>query len=718
MNQRVARGVDRVGQCVGPAPPEFLHLLGERAVQIAPLDQAQIGHEVRAAAFDQPAMAEALGERVGQELPQRKQAEEIRTLVAKAQVRLIGRLLLFQRPFARIGNRQRAGNDQHLGKATVVARGENHAPDARVDRQLRELATEGGEFAPRVDGRELVQQLVAVGNGAGAGRLEKRKRRRLAQVERGHAQDDRCQGRAQDLGVGEARSGLEILLAIEPHAHARRDPAAATGPLLRGRLRDFLDLQQRHLVAQRIAAHPRHARIDDVVDARHGERRLGDVGREHDAPAAARSEHALLFGDRQPGVERQHLDVACIRPAGEASAQQVGRFADLALAGEEDQDVARAGAPQVFRGGDDPLLERLLVVALVTGQRPVAQLHRIGAPRDLDHRGGPIGTAEVPGEALGIERRRGDEELQVRAPGQQLLQVSQQKIDVEAALVRFVEDDRVVRGEQPVALRFGEQDAVGHHFDVGVRAGAIGEADLEADGAAQRHGELLRQARGDAARGDAARLGVADQAAHAALQLQADLRQLGGLAGTGRTADDHHRMRADRLRDVVTPLAYRQFGRVADPRHRRGAGAGARAGRSHGTGHGLDLGARDAAPLQAVDALPEPRLVGRHGGGELGAQAVGEGVRSHRASLSGRILAQRRHRPGSAGAPRRYHEHGSPREEYDHGASARACFLARRARRRRRRRRDAALGQPRRLADDRSVFAERGPHQQHQPARL
>ena len=43
-----------------------------------------------------------------------------------------------------------------------------------------------------------------------------------------------------------------------------------------------------------------------------------------------------------------------------------------------------------------------------------------------------------------IDGGGGDDEFEIRAPGQQLLEVAQQKIDVQAALVRLVDDDGVV----------------------------------------------------------------------------------------------------------------------------------------------------------------------------------------------------------------------------------------------------------------------------------
>ncbi len=71
-----------------------------------------------------------------------------------------------------------------------------------------------------------------------------------------------------------------------------------------------------------------------------------------------------------------------------------------------------------------------------------------------------------------------------------------------------------------VALRLGQQDAVGHQLDVGARAELVGEADLVADRAAELGLQLLRDARRDRARGDAPRLGVADQAGDAAPEFE------------------------------------------------------------------------------------------------------------------------------------------------------------------------------------------------------
>ena len=86
------------------------------------------------------------------------------------------------------------------------------------------------------------------------------------------------------------------------------------------------------------------ARVDHVPDARHGQRRLGDVGGQDDAPVLVPLEHAVLLGGGQPAVEREQLDGAREPRVGDARAerapQRVLGVADLPLAREEHEDVA------------------------------------------------------------------------------------------------------------------------------------------------------------------------------------------------------------------------------------------------------------------------------------------------------------------------------------------------------------------------------------------
>ena len=206
---------------------------------------------------------------------------------------------------------------------------------------------------------------------------------------------------------------------------------------------------------------------------------------------------------------------------------------------------------------------------LTRAERPVAHVHRIGAAADLDHRG----AAEVLGEALGVDRRRGDHHVQVGSLREQAVEVAEEEVDVQAALVGLVDDDRVVAPQHPVALHLGQQDAVGHHLDPRVGADAVGEAHRVADGAAELDAHLLGDPLGDRARRQPARLGVADHPVRAPPGLEAQLGQLGALARTGLAGHDDHLVVAQRGHDLGAPLGDRQLRRVVQlqrrDRHRR-----------------------------------------------------------------------------------------------------------------------------------------------------
>ncbi len=70
-------------------------------------------------------------------------------------------------------------------------------------------------------------------------------------------------------------------------------------------------------------------------------------------------------------------------------------------------------------------------------------------------------------ETVRVDRRRRDDDLEVRARGQQARQVAQDEVDVEAALVGLVDDDRVVAAQHRVGLDLRQQDAVRHELDEG-----------------------------------------------------------------------------------------------------------------------------------------------------------------------------------------------------------------------------------------------------------
>ena len=58
-----------------------------------------------------------------------------------------------------------------------------------------------------------------------------------------------------------------------------------------------LDRQPLHLEPVAVAGDPRGARVDDVLDAGHGQAGLGDVGGQHDPAPRVLGEDPVLLGD-------------------------------------------------------------------------------------------------------------------------------------------------------------------------------------------------------------------------------------------------------------------------------------------------------------------------------------------------------------------------------------------------------------------------------------
>jgi hypothetical protein len=589
----------RIGGRAVQRDAEVLADLPELAEDVLPLADAQV---VEVLLLAQPAelVARQLLLPLPYVLPQVEVRQEVRLLVGEPRVLLVGRLPFVGRAFARVLDRQRGGDDHDLAYAAVPVRLQHHPGEARVDRQLSQLAAERSE-ASRRQGAELLQEVHAVLDVAPVGRVDEREVEDVAQAQVGHLQDDRGEVGAQDLRVGELRAGEEVLLGVEPDAHALRHPAAAALALVGRGLGHRLDRQPLHLRPVAVARDAGSAGVDDVLDARHRQRGLRDIGGEHDPPASVGLEHPVLLGRGQPGVQRQDLGVPQL-----LLLQSVRGVADLPLAGQEDQHVAGRFEGEFVDRVEDRL--RLVVVLL---KRPVAHLDRVRTAGHLDDRR----VREVPGEPLRVDRGRGDDHLEVGPPGEQALDVAEDEVDVQAALVGLIDDQRVVAAEHTVARELVQQDAVGHDLDQRRVAGVVGEPHLVADGLAEWGVQLLGDALGDRTGGQPARLRVPDQALHAQPQLEADLRQLRGLAGPGLPGDDHDLVLLDGVADLVLAPADRQRLRIADGGHRRAAQRDALLG-------GLDVGGdlRDgvvtcggvAYAADAVETAAQPMLVAQH----------------------------------------------------------------------------------------------------------
>ncbi|MCY1410440.1 hypothetical protein D9M71_258090 [compost metagenome] len=511
-------------------------------MRIAPLAQAQIVQEVLPAPATQRIGAERLALFL-EAAPEVDQCGEVGIRVLPLRMRLVGGLLALDRTLARVLHRKRAGHGEHFIETALMRRFQQHAAEARINGQARQLAAQRGELALAVHRREFLQQGEAVLDRLAVRRLDEGEGLDIAEAQVEHLQDHRRQVGAEDFRIGEGRPREEVLLAVQAHADARLDPPATALALVGAGLGHGLDGQALYLGAVAVAADPRRAAVDHVADTRYGQRGFGDVGGEHNLAPGHGLEDFLLLGRSQPCVQRQDFGVTQI-----GLAQHVGGIANLAFAGEEHQHVAGAFADFALVGGnlvqraEDALVhrkvieQRLAVLVHFRCQRAIPGVHRVGAAGYFDN--GRV--AEMLGEALQVDGRRSDDQLEVGPARQQGLEEAEEEVDVQAALVGLVDDDGVVAFEEAVVLGFGQQDAVGHQLDQAAFVGLVLETHLVAHQFTQGAADLFRDPRGHAACRQPARLGMADQAVDAAADLQADLRQLGGLARAGFAGDHQH----------------------------------------------------------------------------------------------------------------------------------------------------------------------------------
>ena len=545
------------------APAEFGRHRLELALDVAPLPQAAGREEAALELGVELAVAFLLRASLFDPVPELHVAEEVRRRIRELTVRLVRRLLRFERTLARILHGQSRSNDEQFAQRPAAASFEKHAPELRIDGELRELAADGREPLGVVDGAQFVEDRVAVRNRLRGRRLHEGEFPDVAKLQSRRAQDHRGQVRAHDLGIGEGRTPGVVLLVVKTDADARRHAAAAPGALVGRSPAHGLDQELLDLRAVGVALHAREPRVDDEADAGHGEGGFRDVRREHDATRSARTEDALLIGRGEAREKRENLD-----GGGTRSAKLLGRLPNFPLAGKKDEDVAASGELELGHRAVDRRHHRAVVVLVGVLDRTPADFDGIRAPGNRENRRRPAVFGEMLGEALRVDRRRSDDHLEVGAPRQKPLQVPEEKVDVDRALVRFVDDDRVVGSEERIRLRFGQKNPVRHELDRSARRRMVREADLVAHDLSGLGLQLFGDALGDRTRRNAPRLRMTDAAGAAAARHEGDLRELRRLARSRFAADDDDLMRADRADDFVCALRHGESRREGKGRNR------------------------------------------------------------------------------------------------------------------------------------------------------
>lgn len=151
------------------------HLGDERrelVVDIAPLAHPPLREKLLAQVLRKLAIRLPVFDCFLQVVPDLEQREEVRLLVVKTSVRPVRRLGPLERALARIIHFEHGGDDEHLGEAVLALRRDDHARDARVDREARELPPERREGVGLIHGAELGEKLIAIGDHARRRRVE------------------------------------------------------------------------------------------------------------------------------------------------------------------------------------------------------------------------------------------------------------------------------------------------------------------------------------------------------------------------------------------------------------------------------------------------------------------------------------------------------------------------------------------------------------------
>ena len=456
------------------------------------------------------------------------------------------------------------GGDDGEGVAEVLFAlgGEEDAGETRFEREGGESAADAGE-APALgfvggfataDGAEFEEFAVTFANGGAGGRLQEGEVLDTAKAVVGHGEDNAGQGGALDFGGGVSLAASVVLLRVEADAGTGADAAAAAHALAGGGLADGLHAQGLDVALGGVAFDTGEAGVDDGADAGDGDGGLGDVGGQDDAAVLRGTEGAGLFAGREARQQGQALGARQV-----AALQKGHALADVAFAGEEDQDVAALRTKQVDGVGH------------AAGQVVVLRVF-LGEPEGLDGEestgDGDNGRAvEEVGEALGVKRGGGDDDAEVGAARQGALEQTEQEVDVERTLVGLVDDEGGITTEERVVARLGQQDAVGHQLEPRLLRGLALETVLIPHCRAQRCADFLGQTASHGDGRQTPRLGDADHPAGLWTGQVRELGKLGSLAAARIAADNRDGTLAERLNQFVRMRGNGQFWRDSQAIH-------------------------------------------------------------------------------------------------------------------------------------------------------
>ena len=140
----------------------------------------------------------------------------------------------------------------------------------------------------------------------------------------------------------------------------------------------------------------------------------------------------------------------------------------------------------------------------------------------------------------------------------QQAQIPQQKIDIQTALVRFINNNRIVLIQIRIALNLRQQHPIRHHLDPRLGHRLILKPNFAPHLGTPRNLQLLCNAPRHGQRRHAPRLSTRNFCRHTAASLQTHFGQLCRLPRSRLTRHNHHRMFSNRPDNLILPRCNRQ----------------------------------------------------------------------------------------------------------------------------------------------------------------
>ena len=228
----------------------------------------------------------------------------------------------------------------------------------------------------------------------------------------------------------------------------------------------------------------------------------------------------LLVRQAQPGEQRQNARVSQI-PA----FQFFRHLTYFAFSGKEDKHIPAVVQSIQPIHGTCHMSRKFLIVIL---WRQIVEVHRISAAFYLNYR---CASKEF-GKPAGIQRRGTDDQPQVSPPVQQKPQIAEQKVNVEAAFMRLIQNQGMILAQIRIMLRFRQKNPIRHELQARIRPGFFLKAHLVTHQTSQVAVQFLRHSAGNGSSSQPSGLGAPYSAPHLPGKLHGHFRELGSLTGS------------------------------------------------------------------------------------------------------------------------------------------------------------------------------------------